>query len=180
MEEMLTLDRIPVFTILGESIPRSPCPSYRRDRGLERNRNYIAHLVVLGMFPWGHAPQDSAYEETLKLFGAFRPFALESYRLHSILARAVQTGWEGVYGAVYASPERALVVLSNTNPDKRKNVVWRVRPEVLALARDNGFRLRDVTSGGVRRITSADLTDGSLTVDLDGYEYRLFEVLATK
>lgn len=183
-EQMMTMDRIPIVTTLAESIERSPCPSYRRDRERERNQNNIAHLAVLGMFPWsGSAGTGTAggtggatYEETLKLFRAFKPYQLADYRFHDALSGAVRTSWEDVYGAVYGSREPAVVVISNVTADKRKNVVWRVQPEALAFGPLSRVEVKDVKTGQMRALTAAELTDGTLETDLDPYEYRLYEL----
>lgn len=174
-EKLMELDEVPVVTVLAESIMRSPCPSYRKDMAVERNRRNIAHMVVLGMFPWALGPGDGVYEETLKLFRAFQPYRLEDYRLRDVYSGAVRTSWEDVYGAVYTSPERAVVVLSNASPEKRRNVVWRVRPAELSLQAAR-LAIKDVKTGASRDLPAAALTDGSLLTELDGYEYRLFEI----
>jgi hypothetical protein len=174
-EKLMELDEVPVVTVLAESIMRSPCPSYRKDMAVERNRRNIAHMVVLGMFPWALGPGNGVYEETLKLFRAFQPYRLEQYRLRDVYSGAVRTSWEDVYGALYASPERALVVISNASPERRRNVVWRVHPAELGLQAAR-LAIRDVKTGATRQVPAAALTDGSLLTELDGYEYRLFEI----
>jgi hypothetical protein len=178
-EKLMTMDEIPIVTVLAESIMRSPCPSYRTDMAVERNRRNIAHLVVLGMFPWSGGTGDGVYEETLKLFRAFLPYRLENYRFRDALSGAVRTSWEDVYGALYTSPEQALVVLSNTSPEKRPNIVWRVRPEALGAAAAR-LAIKDVKTGQVVEAPAAALTDGTLVTALEGYEYRLFEVRAVR
>lgn len=167
---------VPVVTVLAESIPRSPCPSYLPDRTLERNRNNIAQLVLAGMFPWSGGAGGPVYEETLRLFRTFRPYPLERYRFHSGYAGVVRTSWDDVYGAVYASSERALVVISNTSGERRRNVVWRVRPEALGMAPAARVQVKDTSSGQNRAIEWNGLEDGALVTDLEGYEYRLFEI----
>jgi hypothetical protein len=137
-QEMLRLPDIPVTGFLGEDLPRVPCPSYRTDLNKERNQNNIAVWVALGVFPMWRATGPSTattggpgYDLTLKLFHTFQPYELENYRLHHALSGAVRTGWEDIYGAVYGSPDQALVVLSNVNAARRRNVPWRVEPEAL-------------------------------------------------
>lgn len=178
-EKLMTMEEIPIVTVLAESIMRSPCPSYRKDMAVERNRRNIAHLVVLGMFPWSGGTGDGVYAETLKLFRTFLPYRLENYRLRDALSGAVRTSWEDVYGALYSSPEQALVVLSNTSPEKRPNVVWRLRPEALGPAAAR-VAIKDVKTGQTLEAPAAALTDGTLVTALDGYEYRLFEVTAAR
>ncbi len=176
-EKMMTMSEVPLVTVLAESIPRSPCPSYRQDRPRERNQNNIAHLVVLGMFPWSGGTGGAAYEETLKLFRAFKPYQLERSRFHDAHSGAVRTSWEDVFGAVYGSAEPAVVVLSNTSSARRKNVVWRVAPKALGLGGARRLQIRDATTGGVQEVAPEALTDGTLVVpELGGYEYRLFEI----
>jgi hypothetical protein len=125
-EPFMRMGETPIVTVLAESIPRSPCPSYRRDRGLERNRNNIAQLVVQGMFPWSGGAGE-VYEETLKLFRAFRPYRLENYRFRDAFSGAVRTNWEDVYGALYESLDQSLVVISNTSSEPRPNAAWTAR-----------------------------------------------------
>ena len=179
-ESSLQLEDLPLLTLLAESLPRSPCPSYREDRSLERNRQNISILTVFGMFPWAASGlgevYSELYEETLKLFRAFKPYRLEQYKLHDALAGVVKTSWEGVYGAAYSSPERAIVVVSNTSPEKRKNVVWRVKAKDLGFEPTPKLTVKDVRTGQTRQVATAALSDGSFLTELDGYEYRLFEI----
>jgi len=172
-------DNIPVTTLLAESLPRSPCPNYLRSENLERNRQNIAVLVLYGMFPWAGPPWDTGETEveTLKLFRAFKPYQLETYRLHSPLSGAVHTAWEDVYGAVYAGPEQALVVISNTSREPRKRAIWTVRPEDLGfVSATKRFTVKDTKTSTVQTLPFSGLQDGSLETQLEGYEYRLFEV----
>jgi hypothetical protein len=126
-ESLMRMGDTPIVTVLAESIPRSPCPSYRRDRSLERNRNNIAQLVVQGMFPWSGGAGGEVYEETLKLFRAFQPYALENFRFRDAFSGAVRTNWEDVYGAVYEGSDQSLVVISNTSSEPRPNTAWTAR-----------------------------------------------------
>lgn len=165
-----------LMTVLAETAAaRSPCPSYRTDRALERNRNNIAQMAVLGLFPWSGQDGPVA-EETLKLFRAFKPYRLEDYRLHNADSGAVSTSWPDVYGAVYSSTEKMLVVVSNTSSAPRRNVAWRVKPEMLGFARNVTVTLKDTASGQSINVPWSALDDGSLNTELKGYEYRLFEV----
>ena len=174
-EEMLRIDTIPVVTELAESLERSPCPSYRADRSRERNENNIAQLVLLGMFPWSD-PGD-ALEVTLNLFRAFQPYRLEDYRLYSPASGAVHTAWNDVYGAVYSKPGQALVVISNTSGQPRRNVVWTVKSANLGFSPSPAsVTVKDTKSGQVQTLPLSGLQDGSLITELGGYEYRLFEV----
>jgi len=182
-KDMLRMQGIPVAELRDESVPRVPCPSYRPDRNMERNQNNIALWASLGVFPMWRATGPSeattggpGYDLTLKLFRAFKPYKLEDYRLHNALTGVVQTGWEDIYGALYSSPSQALVVLSNANPEKRKNVSWRVNSPALGFAAPVKVSIKDVTSGKSQVVAEGALKDGSLVVDLDGYEYRLFEI----
>jgi hypothetical protein len=177
-ERLMQMDEVPLVTVLAESIARSPCPSYRRDMVLERNRRNIAHLAVLGMFPWSGGTGGEVYEETLKLFRAFRPYRLQEYRFHDALSGSVKTSWNDVYGAVYASPQRALVVVSNTSPERRKNVVWRANLADTGLGQPTRIALIDLKTGEKSEIAATALADGSQLTDMEGYEYRLFEVRA--
>jgi hypothetical protein len=174
-ENWMKLQDIPIVCMLAESLPRSPCPSYREDYARERNRNNIAILSVLGMFPWAGGTGDGVYEETLKLFRAFRPYRLEQYLFHDAYSGAVHTAWDDVYGAVYGSAKQALVVVSNSGKEPRKNVVWTVKPETLGFQADH-IALKDTTSGAVQNLSVSALTDGSLETALCGYEYRIFEI----
>ena len=177
-EEMLQIGKIPIVTELAESLPRSPCPSYRTDRSLERNENNIAQLVLFGMFPWGDPT--AALEETLKLFHTFRPYRLEDYRLYTPLSGAVHTAWEDVYGAVYTKPSQALVVVSNTSGQPRKSVVWTVKLQDLGFGSSlTRVTVKDAKSGKVQTLPLLGLHDGSLSTELAGYEYRVFEVRPT-
>jgi len=179
-EKLMRMEEVPVVTLLAESIPRSPCPSYRKDTPRERNQRNIAHLAVLGMFPWSGGTGGEVYEETLKLFRAFKPYRLENYKFHSALTGVVRTSWEDVHGAVYGRAEPALVVLANTEAGKRKNVVWRVKPEALGLAQSTRAAVKDTASGQVQTVPWSALSDGSLVTELSGYEYRIFEVSAVR
>ena len=173
--EMLRINKIPVVTELAESLERSPCPSYRSDRSVERIEDNIAQLVLFGMFPW-NGPGD-ALQVTLKLFHAFQPYRLEDYRLYSPLSEAVHTAWDDVYGAVYAKPDQALVVISNTGGQPRKSVVWTVKPEDLGFGSSlTSVTVKDTKSGKVQTLPLSGLQDGSLSTELGGYEYRVFEV----
>ncbi len=176
VESTVKLRDVPVITVLAESLPRSPCPSYREDRTLERNRNNIAQLVLLGMFPWSGGTGGAVYEETLKLFRAFRPYKLEEYKFRSGYTRAILTSWDDVHGAVYASKDQALVVISNTSGEPRKAVVWRVRPEMLGFPPSSNIQVRDTSSGPAGTFNWTALQDGSLVTALNGFEYRIFEV----
>jgi len=187
-EELLRIDKIPVVTELAESLPRSACPFYGLDRAVERNEDEIAHLVLFGMFPWGAAMEmldgtsseggaTEALEMTLKLFHAFQPYKLEDYRLYSPFSGAVHTAWEDVYGAVYAKADQALVVISNTRDKARKSVVWTVKPENLGFGLSpTSVTVKDAKSGKVQTLPLSGLQDGSLSTELGGYEYRIFEV----
>jgi len=178
--KMLRMSDVPLVTVLAESIPRSPCPSYRRDRTRERNQNNIAHHVVLGMFPWSGGTGGPVYEETLKLFRTFKPYRLENYRFHSALTGAVQTSRDDVFGAVYGSSTDALVVLSNTSAERRDDVSWTVRPEALEFDVGGWLELKDTKTSQSQKVRRATLTSGTLRVELGPYEYRLFEVRPAK
>ncbi|HSB13996.1 MAG TPA: DUF6259 domain-containing protein [Bryobacteraceae bacterium] len=179
-EKLMVMDEVPIVTVLAESIMRSPCPSYRRDMPVERNQRNIAHLVVLGMFPWSGGTGDGVYAETLKLFRTFKPYRLEDYRFHDALTGVVKTSWETVYGALYSSPEQAVVIVSNARPEKRKNVVWRVEAEDLGMSPAAKLTVKDVKTGQTQQVAPAALSDGSFMTELDGYEYRLFEIAPAK
>ncbi len=175
-DKMMKMADVPLVTYLAESIPRSPCPSYRKERGLELNQNNIAHLVLLGMFPWSD-PAGEDYKETLKLFRAFLPYRLEDFQLHDALTHSVKTGWEDVYGAVYASPEQALIILSNTTDQPRKNVVWRIAPEKLGIrSMPREILVKDTVSKTQHQQPVSALSDGSLETELGPYQYRIFEI----
>ncbi len=176
-EAMMQMGEIPVVTVLAESLHRSPCPSYRLDQSQERNRNNIAQLVLLGMFPWSDGAAGPVLDETLKLFRTFRSYSLEQYRFHGAYSGAVHTAWSDVFGALYSSEGEALVIISNTSRDTRKNVVWTVKPELLGFTSvPPHVLILDTTTRSEKRISSSALVDGSLETDLAGYEYRLFEV----
>jgi hypothetical protein len=176
-EQLMKIRDIPLPTVLAESIPRSPCPPYRADRSLERNRNNIAQLIVLGMFPWTSPLESEAQQATLNLFRTFRPYRLEDMRFRNALSGAVRTAWPDVYGALYSGSEQALAVVSNTSSAKRKNVVWTVKPELL------GFHAGRVTirdAAQTRTVDASALEDGSLATELGPYEYRVFEIRPTR
>ncbi len=179
-EKLMQMDEVPITTVFAESIMRSPCPSYRKDMAAERNKRNIAHLAVLGMFPWAGARADSVYEDTLRLFNSFKPYRLSDYRLRDAFSGVVKTSWEDVYGALYSSPKQAIVVVSNTTPGKRKNVVWRVKTEDLGLGQAAQLSVKDVKTGETRKVEPTAVSDGSLVTELNGYEYRLFEITAVK
>jgi hypothetical protein len=174
-ESFMHMGQAPLVTVLAESIPRSPCPSYREDRALERNRNNISQLVVLGMFPWAGGVTDNVTEATLKLFRAFRPYQLEDYLFRNADSGVIRTGWDDVYGALYFKPSQALVVVSNTSPEPRKNIVLRVQPDALAF-HSGHLAVTDTVTGKAVTVDTSALTDGSLVMQLDGYEYRILEV----
>jgi hypothetical protein len=176
-EAVMQIQEIPLVTVLAESIPRSPCPSYRPDQARQRNQNNIAQLVLLGMFPWAGGESDPVQEETLKLFRTFRPYALENFRFHDLYSGAVHTAWKDVYGAVYGSKNQALVIISNTSKEARKNIVWMVKPEALEFASPaEEVLIRDTHTGSELRVPLSALTDGSLLTELAGYEYRVFDL----
>ena len=176
-EQIMRMGEVPVVTVLAESIPRSPCPSYREDRARERNQNNIAQLVVLGMFPWSGGTGGEVYEETLKLFRAFKPYKLEEHRFRDAYSGAVETAWPDVYGAVYGSRGLALAVVSNTSSTARKNVVWRVDPKALGFSSQPArIGVKDTSTGKSETLPFQALTDGSLVTGLGGYEYRIFEL----
>ena len=176
-EQIMRMGEVPVVTVLAESIPRSPCPSYREDRARERNQNNIAQLVVLGMFPWSGGTGGEVYEETLKLFRAFKPYKLEEHRFRDAYSGAVETAWPDVYGAVYGSRGLALAVVSNTSSTARKNVVWRVDPKALGFSSQPArIGVKDTSTGKSETLPFQALTDGSLVTGLGGYEYRVFEL----
>ena len=174
-EKWMRMGEAPIVTVLAESIPRSPCPSYRQDHARERNQNNISQLVLLGMFPWSGGTGGPVYEETLKLFRAFKPYKLEEYRFRDAYSGAVETGWEDVYGALYSKSGHALVVLSNTSSNARKNIVWRVKPEMLGFEAGR-VAVRDASTGKEQTLATSALADGSMVTDLAGYEYRIYEV----
>jgi hypothetical protein len=176
-EAMMKIAEIPLVTVLAESIPRSPCPSYRLDQALERNRNNIAQLVVLGMFPWADGAQGPVLEETLKLFRNFRPYALENYRLFDAFSGGVRTAWPDVYGAIYRSDQQTIVVLSNTSSQRRKNISWTMNPSTLGYpASTKQILLRNRSTGEEQLLDVSVLTDGSLQTELSGFEYQLYEL----
>jgi len=175
-EEWLKMGSTPLVTVLAESIPRSPCPSYRTDSALERNENNIAQMVVQGFFPWSGAGKGDPIEEaTLKLFHAFQPYRLGEYRFHDAFSGAVKTGWDDVYGALYAKSDHALVVISNTFKEPRKNVIFRIDPGVLGMSAAR-YEVKDTTAGKAQLLSAGGLSDGTLTTQLNGYEYKIFEV----
>ena len=172
---MPPMSAMALMTVLVEALPRSPCPSYRADRMVERNRNNIAQMAVLGLFPWSGQDGPVA-DETLKLFRSFKPYRLEDYRLRNADSGAVQTTWPDVYGAVYGSPQQALVVISNTAGERRKNIVWRVSPGDLGFPRSGQVEIKDTSRGQSSTLPWSALEDGSLDTGLDAYEYRIFEI----
>lgn len=174
-ESWMRMDEIPIVTMLAESIPRSPCPSYRRDSARERNQNNISILTVLGMFPWSGGTGGEVYEETLKLFRAFQPYKLEEFSFADAYSGKVRTGWPDVYGALYGKADQALIVISNTSRERRQNIVWTVRPDALPFQAGR-LAVKDTVTGMEKTMDAAGLTDGSLLTDLNGYEYRIFEV----
>ena len=174
-EKWMRMGEAPIVTVLAESIPRSPCPSYRQDHARERNQNNISQLVVLGMFPWSGGTGGPVYEETLRLFRAFKPYKLEECRFRDAFSGAVQTGWEDVYGAIYSKADQALVVISNTSANPRRNIVWRVKPDLLGL-QSTRVGVKDSVTGEEQTIDAARLADGWPVAELIGYEYRIFEI----
>ncbi len=174
-DRMPRMDEMALMTVLAEAAPRSPCPSYLQDRPVERNQNNIAQMAVLGLFPWSGQDGPVA-DETFRLFRTFKPYQLENYRLHNADSGAVRTSWPDVYGAVYSSEKQALVVVSNTSRERRKNIVWRVKPETLGLSRSATVEVKDTTSGQSAAVPWSAFEDGSMSTELNGYEYRLFEI----
>jgi len=61
----------------------------------------------------------------------FRPYKLEDYRFRDAYSGAVHTAWDDVYGALYTAPGSAVAVISNTSEEKRANVLWTVKPDML-------------------------------------------------
>ncbi len=175
-EELLRLYTIPIMTVLAESIPRAPCPSYRPDRGEERSRNRIAQLVLLGMFPWA-SPGSPANDDTLRLFQAFKAYHLDQFNFRSAYSGDVRTDRVDVMGALYVGQGLAVVVLSNTANEARRAVAWSVKPEALGFNNSvAAVSVTDTKAGRSVRIPVSGLTDGSLQTDMAAYEYRLFEV----
>ena len=171
---MPRMEDVALMTVLAETVPRSPCPSYA-DRAAERHRSDNAQMAVLGLFPWS-APDGPVAEEIFKLFRSFKPYRLEDYRLRNADSGAVRTAWPDVYGAVYGSPKQAIVVISNTAGERRKNVVWRVTPADLGFSPAGRVEVRDAARGQSSTLPWQALEDGSLVAELDAYEYRLFEI----
>ena len=68
------------------------------------------------------------------------------------------------------------MVVQNTGGERRKNVMWRVRPESLGFGRGTMVKVKDNTSGQSVTVPWSALEDGSMNTELDGYEYRLFEI----
>ncbi len=122
---------------------------------------------------WRHGGE--VYEETLKLFRAFKPYKLEDYRFRDAYSGAVRTGGEDVYGALYSKPGEALVVISNTSREPRKNIVFTVKPELAGFP-SGRVSVKNAVTGQEQTIDAAGLADGSLRTELNGYEYRIFEV----
>jgi hypothetical protein len=175
-ERMPRMDEMALMSVLVESAPRSPCPwGGPADQLVAHNKNNIAQMAVLGLFPW--SLQDGpAADETFKLFRAFQPYKLEDYRLFNADSGAVRSAWPDVFGAMYSSESQALVVVSNTSGEHRKNVMWRVRPESLGFGRSATVTVKDTASGRSVAEPWSALEDGSMSTELDGYEYRLFEI----
>lgn len=174
---LLKVDDIPTVSLLAESLPRSPCPPYEKNNLEERYKNNIAQLVLLGMFPWSVPTEGAGYDATLDLFRAFKPYSLSDYHLDNTFSGAVHTAWDDVRGAVYVKRDQALVVISNTDRESRKHVVWTVKPDRLEFTSlTSRITVKDVRSGMIRTIPLTGLTDGSLETELKGYEYRLFEI----
>jgi len=169
------MEDMALMTVLAEAVPRSPCPSYRKDRPLERNQNNIAQEVVFGLFPWSGQDGPVA-EETFKLFRAFKPYRLEDYRLYNAASGAVHTSWPEVYGAVYASANQALVVVSNTGEQPRANIMWTVKPELLGFAPAASVTIKETASGQVKTLPWSALIDGTLQTELPAFGYKVFEV----
>jgi hypothetical protein len=171
--QMMTLADIPISGFQSETLPRSPCPSYRKDNAEERNRNNVALQVVLGLFP--HAvPTSPAGVETLRLFRAFKPYKLEDFRFHSVYTHAITAAPADVLGALYTTPELALALVSNPNATPRQSVHWRLDPTRLGPAAR--VRVKDMTTGQTRVLSTREIQAGALGVDLGAYEYRLYEI----
>ncbi len=171
---MMTLDSVPISGFQAEVLPRSPCPSYREDNAQERSRNNAALQVVLGLFQ--HARPDSpAGVEMLRLFRAFKPYNLNDFRFRSVYTKAVTSPAANVLGALYTSPSMSLAVVSNASPNTHGAVTWRVNRAELGF---NAARItvKDTTTGETRTVDAGVLDDGSLSVSLAPYEYRLFEI----
>lgn len=174
---LLKVDDIPTVTLLAESLPRSPCPPYEKNNLEERYKNNIAQLVLLGMFPWSVPTEGAGYDATLELFRKFKPYNLSEYHLDNAFSGVVHTAWDGVRGVVYVKKNQALVVISNTDSEPRKHVVWTIKPDRLDFtSRTSKITVKDVQSGMVQTIPLTGLADGSLATQLKGYEYRLFEI----
>ena len=89
----------------------------------------------------------------------------------------MHTAWDDVYGAVYAKADQALVVISNTSGQPRKSVVWTVKPVDLGFSLSlTSVTVKDTKAGKVQTLPVSGLQDGSLSTELGGYEYRVFEV----
>jgi hypothetical protein len=175
--EPLTMENIPIAGFQGETIPRSPCPYYRAEQPLDRNRGNIALEVVLGLFPHSSAG-NAAARDTLNLFRAFKPYPLEKFRFHSVYTRAVTAFADDVYGAAYTSTEQSLVIVSNVSGNERKNIAWKVKPEFLVPS--SQLVVTDVIEGTSRTVPATALADGSQTTALRGYQYRLFDIRPAK
>jgi len=175
-DDFLRLDEVPIMGVLAESLPRSPCPSYRSDRAAERSSNRIAQLVLLGMFPWADLDSGPTYKDTLQLFRAFKHYELEEYRFRSAYKGDVRTVFPDVRGAVYSGRQPNIVVIANLGGETHKSVAWTVRPEALGVSR-SPIAILDVKTGASLSMLPSGLQDGSLHADdLGPYEYRLFEI----
>jgi hypothetical protein len=125
-------------------------------------------------------PGGPGYELTLKLFSDFKPYRLETYWFHDAFSGAVKTGSGDVYGAVYGSANPPLVVISNTSQEKRSGVSWRADVSKLGFGTPARVTLKDTRSGETLTLPAGALCDGSLAIDLGGWEYRIFEVRVAK
>jgi len=104
-EKWMRVGDTPLVTVLAESIPRSPCPSYREDSARDRNRNNIAQLVLLGMFPWAVGTGERS-----------------TRRPSSCSAPSNLTNWKNTVSATAGPARFALPGKTSSAPSTRKEV----------------------------------------------------------
>lgn len=170
-EEMVKAENMPLVTILGESLPRSPCPSYFREEQELRAKNHIAQLSILGMYPWTGS-QSTGWEHTLRYFQQFSRYELEKYKFYHGFSGIITTTDPAVKGAVYAKRNHAIIILSNTGEESKTGVQWQVNLAGIAWKADGSYTVTNPRTGD----ETPYLNDEGSSIDLDGFDYTVLEM----
>jgi hypothetical protein len=162
---------LPLATVLGETVPRCPCPPYRRDHNELRTKSLIAQLSVMGMF------QCQSSDQALRFFSKFSRYPLQEYAFRGPWTKIVETSESAVAGAIYFKSEHAVIVLSNTQDTPASGVQWRLNLVDIGWAKQDKYHL--VAPDGdyeSRDVSAEQLSGNGLVVSLSPLEYVVIEI----